>query len=115
MRINWINAVFATIISALLAWWLWSMGIGELQQWLLTIFGGLMIEIGFIGGMGLSYRHVRSGAQVKIVMIGLAVITFVASVVYSFFTFSAISYCVPMGLLFMFSLLLGTRIYKSEM
>lgn len=115
MKINWINTIFAICISALLAWWLWSIGIEDLQKWLLSIQGGLTIATGLIGGMGLSYTHNRSGVQVRIVMLGVSIISFVACIIYSFFRFGAVGFCIPMALFLFLGILLASKIYKTEM
>lgn len=115
MKIKVVNTVIAIIISGLLAWWLGTMGIYPMQKWLLGALGGLIVLIGLIGSMGLNFKHSRSGSQVKIVLSGIAVIGFVASSIYSFFMFSAIGYCVPMGIFLVLGLFLAYRIYKTEM
>ena len=113
MKINWANSIVALIISALIAWWLWSMGIEDIQRWLLAAQGGLTVAVGLIGGMGISYQHGRSGAQVRMVMSGISLIAFVACCMYSFFTFSPVGFCVPMGVFLAFGLLLASKIYKT--
>lgn len=115
MKLNLINTIFATVVAALLVWWLWSMGNDSLQQSLLAVGGGLFLVTGLVGGMGVKYKYNRSGAQMRIVLIGMAAIAFIACVVYSFFDFTAISFCIPMGVFFILGLLLAYQIYTSEM
>lgn len=115
MKINWINALVATIIAALLAWWLWSMGFDTTQKWLLAGLGGAIIEIGLVGGMAIGFEHPRSGAQVRLVMLSIATVTFIACCVYSFFYFSPQAFCIPIGVYALLSLLVAFRIYRTEM
>lgn len=115
MRINWINAVIATIIGALLAWWLWEMGLGTMQSWLLAGLGGGITWIGLLFGMSASYDNPRSGSQVKIVLYGMSTLVFLASCIYSFFSFSAIGYCVPVGVFSLLCLVSALRVYRSKM
>lgn len=115
MKLNIPNAIIATCISALLAWWLWEMGNEDLQKWLLACVGGVFIWIGLLGGMGVSYQYKRSGAQVRLIMLGLATLMTLACCVYSFFTFSAQGFCIPMGICFLLFVALALRIFKTEM
>lgn len=115
MKINWSNAIVGTILSGLLAWWLWTMGEDTLQRWLLASLGGFIIEVGMIGSMGIFYTHPRSGSQVRIVMSCLAIIAFIACCIYSFFQFSAIGFCIPMGVFVILGVLLASKIYITEM
>ena len=115
MKISWVNIIVATIIAALLAWWLWSMGIDTSQKWLLAAMGGGIIELGLIGGMGLIYEHPRSGAQVRIVMLSISTMTFIACCIYSFFRFSAQGFVIPVGIYALLSLMLALKIYRSQM
>lgn len=115
MKISWVNVIIATLISALLAWWLGTMGIDTLQKWLLGGLGGFIIEVGLIGSMGLRYENERSGSQIRIVMSGMAVIGFLASCIYSFFQFSAIGFCLPMGIFVILALFLAKNLYHTGM
>lgn len=114
MKFNGINAIVATLLSGLLAWWLWSMGINDMQKWLLAGLGGAVMEIGFLFGMGVSYSNPRSGVQVRIVMNALAVITFGACCIYSFFEFSPQGFCIPIGVFAILCSLLAQKIYKTK-
>ena len=99
MKINWVNIVIATLIVGLLAWWLWILGIGDTQKWLLSCVGGLIMEVGLVGTMGFSFNNERSGVQTKIVFFILMITTFLASFIFSFFQFVPESYCIPIGIL----------------
>lgn len=114
MKINWVNIVIATLIVGLLAWWLWILGIGDTQKWLLSCVGGLIMEVGLVGTMGFSFNNERSGVQTKIVFFLLMVITFVASIAYSFFHFSPESYCIPLAVFCLICSYTGVKIYKSK-
>lgn len=114
MRINWVNAIIATVIAGLLAWWLWIMGLETFQKWLLAGLGGGVIEIGLLGSMGFNYDNPRSGAQVRIVFSLLAVCVFIASCIYSFFYFSPEGYCIPVGIFALLLTLLGVKIYQTK-
>lgn len=114
VRISWVNCIIATCCAALLAWWLWYMGLMDLQKWLLAALGGFLMEVGFVGGIGLKYNYPRSGIQARIVFMILGFGTFTASVVYSFFLFSAPAYCVPMGIFFLLCLFMAMKIIKSK-
>lgn len=114
MKINWINAIIATIISAMLAWWLWTMGEGETQQWLLTFVGGGLTWIGLLGGMGLIYEVPRSGMQARMIMLTMGTVVFVASCIYSFFLFSPVGYCVPVGVFSLICISSAFKIYQSK-
>lgn len=109
MKLSVVNAIIATILAGLLAWWLWTMGEEDLQKWLLAAMGGAVIWLGLLGGMGVRFENERSGVQAKIVMFALATITFGACCIYSFFQFSPVGFCVPVGI---FSLLCVSTAYK---
>ena len=113
MKINWISSIIALVLSALLAWWLWLLGIEDIQKWLLACVGGFIMAVGFVFGMGISYPNPRSGVQVRIVMNALGLIAFVASCIYSFFTFSPEGYCIPLGVFLILMLGFANKIYKS--
>ena len=119
MRINFINAIIATIIGALLVWWLWDMGLTDdngdnTRKWLLAAVGGGLTWIGLLGGMGVSFDRSRSGAQARIVLLIMAIMVFAASCVYSFFLFSPIGYCVPVGVFALLSISVAYRVFKSR-
>lgn len=113
MRCNWLNAVIATLIAGLLAWWLWTMGIDDLQKWLLAGQGGAIIWLGLLGGMGLTFDRPRSGVQVKILMNLLAIATFVACCVYSFFTFTPQAFCIPVTIFALLLIVVANRVYRT--
>lgn len=113
VKVNWFNTLLATCISFLLAWWLWSMGRSQSDSLLLSVFGGVVMEIGFVGGIGLHYRFPRSGSQAKIVFLFLALAAFVGSFVYSFYSFSAAAYCIPMGILVILCAMSALRVIKT--
>ena len=113
MRPNWINIAVATRLAALLAWWLWIMGIDTTQKWLLAGVGGFVMEVGLLGTMGFNYEAERSGLQVKIVFLFLMMGTFIASVIFSFFNFAPESYCIPIGLFCVICTFTGAKIYSS--
>ena len=115
MRINWLNAAVATIIGALLAWWLWEMGVETTQSWLLACVGGTLTWIGLLLGMSSDYDNPRSGTQVKIVLYGMATIVFLASCIYSFFPFTPVGYCVPVGIFALFCIVAALRVYRTKM
>ena len=114
MKFNWVNALIATIISAMLAWWLWDMGIEDTQSWLLACLGGGLTWIGLLGGMGVKFENPRSGMQAKIMMLTMGTIVFAASCVYSFFTFSPIGYCIPIGVFACLCVSIAWRIYQTK-
>lgn len=114
MKINWINAVIATIIGALLAWWLWEMGVEQTQSWLLAALGGGITWIGLLGGMSADFENPRSGSQVKIILYAMATINFLACCIYSFFLFSPIAFCVPVGIFALICLLSALKIYRTK-
>ena len=114
MKVNWINIVLATIIVGLLSWWLWILGIVPIQKWLLSCVGGFVMEVGLIGAMGFSFEYERSGIQTKIVFLLLTTITFIASIIYSFFQFSPEAYCIPIGVFCLVFSYIGIKIYESK-
>lgn len=115
MKINWINALIATLISGLLAWWLWEMGIDTTQKWLLGALGGGVTWIGLLGGMASVFENPRSGSQVKIILYGMASMTFIASCIFSFFEFSAKGYCIPIGVFALLCISSALKIYRTKM
>lgn len=115
MEFKGINGIIATLLAGLLAWWLWEMGIGDQQKVLLACVGGGIMWIGFLGGMAFSFENARSGIQVRIVMNILAVVTFLACCIYSFFLFSPVGFCVPLGVFAIICLLIAFKVYESKM
>ena len=113
MKISVVGICLATFLAFLLSWWLWSMGIGDVQKWLLSCVGGFVIWIGLIGGMAVKYEAERSGMQVRLIYNILSCVTFLASCIYSFFVFSPVSYVVPIGVFLVLCVSLGAKIYKS--
>lgn len=115
MKPNYINIVLAICVAGLLAWWLGTMGEDTMQKWVLGAAGGFMIAAELTVALGFSFLHPRSGLQVKLVNMMCAVITFVLCCIYSFFQFSAISFCVPMGLIFLIDIFISLKIYRTQM
>ena len=113
MKANWINIIIATIIVGLLSWWLWILGNDPTQKWLLSCLGGFVMEVGLVGAMGFSFENVRSGIQTKIIFFILMVITFIASIMFSFFEFAPESYCIPIGIFCVVCSYLGIKIYNT--
>lgn len=114
MRINWINLIIALCISALLIWLLWTIGIKESQKWFLAAVGGGIVTLGLTGSMGLTMVNPRSGVQVKIILTIMSSVTFAACCVYSFFTFSAQSFCIPVGVFSLLCLASAIRVYFTK-
>ena len=114
MKTNWINIIFATIVSTLLAWSLWTMGIETMQKWLLCFLGGGLIEIGLAGAFGLSFTANRGTVFLKLIGIIMSAVVYVVSVIYSFFIFSAQGYCIPVGIFGALSILLAISICRSK-
>ena len=114
MKANIINVILATLIVGLLSWWLWIMGNEPTQKWLLACVGGFIMEVGLIGTMGFYFENERSGVQTKIVFFLLTIVTFIASIIYSFFNFTPESYCIPLGLFFLICCYTGVKIYKTK-
>ena len=114
MRISWFNAILATVISCLLAWWLWNMGSHPTQKWLLAAMGGGIIEIGLLIGMGVSFSNMHAGAKLKITMLSIATITFLACCIYSFFRFPPQAFAIPVGIYAGLSFLWSAYLYRSQ-
>lgn len=114
MKIYWINIVLATIIVGLLAWWLWILGIGTTQKWLLLSVGGFVMELGLVGSIGVASKHERSGLQAKFVFLLLSIVSFIASFIYSYFQFSPESYCIPIGVFCVICTYIGCKTYNSK-
>lgn len=114
MKLNIVSASVATIITFLLAWFLWLMGVGDLQKSMLAFLGGILIEIGFLGGFGVVYENPRSGKQVRLVCMALAVIVFLLSCIYSFFPSSVPAYCIPVGLISISLLFVAYKVYSTK-
>lgn len=114
MKTNWINILLATAIIGLLSWWLWILGINTLQKWLLACVGGFVMEVGLVGAMGFSFKNKRSGIQTKIVCFILMFFTFLYSIIFSFFTFSPESYCIPIGVFCIICCYIAYSVYKTK-
>lgn len=114
LRPNWVNIIASTVISGLLAWWLWEMGEEDLQKWLLSVLGGLLIDASLIGAMGFSFRYERSGVYLRMIGLASAVIILIASVIYSYHTFSAAGYCIPVVVFALLVFLIYYRILSSR-
>lgn len=114
MQINWIKAAIATLIGAMLAWWLWQMGTDTTRSWLLCGVGGGLTWIGLLCGMSLNFERERSGMQARIAMTVMATIVFGASCIYSFFEFSPVGYVVPVGVFAMLCLLTAYKLYETK-
>lgn len=114
MRINIINCVIALLISTLLGWWLWNMGIEDNQKWLLAFLGGGVIALGLVGSMGLSFENERGGALIRIVCTIMSCVVAIASCIFSFFRFSASGYCIPIGVFALLCIFTIVRIYNSR-
>lgn len=114
MRPNWINIIIGTVISVLIAWWLYEMGIDPLQQWLLAALGGTLLEVCMLGAIGFSFDSERSGVQLRIIGSMAYVCIFAASCIFSFFQFSAQGYCIPLGVFFALMLLWYVKIYSLK-
>lgn len=115
MKADWIKIIIGTIIVGLLSWWLWTMGEEELQAWLLSCVGGVLMELGMIGGIGLNYDHPRSGVQVKMVMLASATVTFIICCFFSFYLFDVPTFVCVNVLVFLLFLLLAIKVYRTKM
>lgn len=115
MKANPLNIILVTIVSALLAWWLWSMGVTPTHRLLLCLVGGFVMEVGFVGAFGFYYPYPRSGSQVRLIYTALGVCAFAMSCIYSFTLFEPAAYCVPIGLMLVFSVMAATKVYRSKM
>lgn len=115
MRPNFINILVALCIAGLLAWWLGTMGITPMHKWLLGAVAGFMIGVELVLALGFSYLRPRSGSQVKLLNLLAAVATFIIGCIYSFFLFSPVAFCVPLGLLFLFDIFISHKIYRTQM
>lgn len=115
MKLDWLKICLGTIIVALLAWWLWNMGIEDTRKWVLACVGGFLMEVGMIGGIGISYPYPRSGMQVKMILNAFVTVCFIMCCIYSFFLFSVPGFVIPVGLVFLFFLLAAIQVYRTKM
>ena len=112
MKINPVNALVAVLLSALLAYALWSLG-GDLKNYVavgtFVSLAGTLVPM--IGG---SYEYARNGFNLRVVSGVFFVLALGINVMFASISLSATAYIVTNGALFLVYILLGNVIYGAR-
>lgn len=112
MKINPVNTLVAVLLSALLAYALWSVD-GELKNYVavgaFVFFAGTLVPM--IGG---SYEYARNGFNLRVVSGVFFALALLVNVMFASFSWSATAYIVSNAALFLVYVLLGNLIYGAR-
>lgn len=112
MKINPVNSMIAVLLSALLAYALWSLD-GELKNYVMVgafvFFAATLVPM--IGG---GYQYARNGFNLRVVSGVFFAIALLANVVFACVSMSATAYIVTIASLFLLYVLLGNVIYGAR-
>ena len=112
MKINPVNTLVAVLLSALLAYALWSLD-GELKNYVavgaFVFFAGTLVPM--IGG---SYESARNGFNLRVLSGVFFVVALVINVTFSSISLSATAYIVTDAALLLIYILLGNAIYGAR-
>jgi hypothetical protein len=112
MKINPVNALIAIVLSAVMAYALWSLS-GDLKNYVavgaFVFFVGTLLPL--IGG---SYEQARSGVNLRVVSGTFFVLGLVLNSVFGIFSFSATAYIVTSALIFLVYVFIANAVFGAK-
>lgn len=112
MKINPVNALIAVVLSALLAYALWSLD-GELKYYVavgaFVFFVGTLLPL--IGG---SYENSRGTVNLRVVSAVFFVLGLLINGVFGVFSFSATAYIVSAAITFLIYVFIANAVYGAK-
>lgn len=111
MQVSIATPILLLCIGACLAWVGYTLGIGDLQKWLLTVI--TVVEFGLVSWCyynSLKHEDPRTRINQRVVISCFITLTLCMNFVFSFFAFSAVAICVPNLVLMLLLLILSINI-----
>lgn len=113
MKINFIPALIAVAINALIVYALFSVHNGDGKE-VLTIGGFLFLSTTLGASLAVSYEDSRTTTNTRVVSGVFFGIALFSNILFAFFSFSDASYIITNGLLFLLFLLVVYSISKAS-
>lgn len=114
MKPNIILIIVSLVISALVAYTLYSLSSIEDTKNLLAIGSGLCFLLTLSATMGVSFENTRAGVNVKVLSIVFFIIFLISNLIFTFIIFSTSAYLITNGLLLVLWFLFAYSIAKSK-
>lgn len=112
MKINPVNALIAVVLSAVMAYALWSLN-GDLKNHVAVgafiFFVGTLLPL--IGG---SFEQARNGINLRVVSGTFFVLGLVLNSVFGIFSFSATTYIVSSALIFLVYVFIANAVFGAK-
>ena len=112
MKLNPVNSLIAIVLSAILAYALWSLN-GDLKNYVVVgafvFFAGTLVPL--IGG---SYEYVRSGVNLRVVSGVFFVLGLLINGIFGLLAFSATAYIVTSALVFLVYAFIANALYGTS-
>lgn len=112
MKLNPVNSLIALVLSAILAFALWSLN-GDLKNYVavgaFVFFAGTLVPL--IGGR---YEYVRSGVNLRVVSGVFFVLGLVINGIFGSLAFSATAYIVTSALVFLVYAFIANALYSTS-
>ena len=113
MKLNFIQTIIAIAVSLLIAYGLYSFHHSE-NKVLLSLGSFVFLATTLVITIGVNFEQSRTTTNVRVVSGIFFVISLASNLIFSFFTFSTLSYVITNGILLLIFVLIAYSINKAK-
>ena len=113
MKINFVQTIIAIAVSLLIAYGLYSFHHSE-NKVLLSLGSFVFLATTLVITIGVNFEQSRTTTNVRVVSGIFFVISLASNLIFSFFTFSTLSYVITNGILLLIFVLIAYSINKAK-
>ena len=113
MKLNFVQTIIAIVLSLLIAYGLYSFHDSE-NKVLLSLGSFVFLATTLVITIGVNFEQSRTTTNVRVVSGIFFVISLASNLIFSFFTFSTLSYVITNGILLLIFVLIAYSINKVK-
>ena len=113
MKLNFVQTIIAIAVSLLIAYGLYSFHDSE-NKVLLSLGSFVFLATTLVITIGVNFEQSRTTTNVRVVSGIFFVISLASNLIFSFFTFSTLSYVITNGILLLIFVLIAYSINKAK-
>ena len=113
MKLNFVQTIIAIAVSLLIAYGLYSFHHSE-NKVLLSLGSFVFLATTLVITIGVNFEQSRTTTNVRVVSGIFFVISLASNLIFSFFTFSTLSYVITNGILLLIFVLIAYSINKAK-
>jgi hypothetical protein len=113
MKVNILNVLIAIAVSALITYGLVNIE-GSPMKWYVAVGSALLLCVTLIQMIGINFTYSRSGVNLRVVSSIFFVIALLNNLLYSFISFSEVSYFVTNGMILLLFFSISSSIYRAK-